>query len=113
MKRNRMVMRGLMFALVAALAVAVFGFVVMSLWNWLMPPLFGWKLLTFWQAIGLLILSKILLGGFRGHSGGHGRWRHRMRERWEHMTPEEREKFRAGFAGRCGRVEPPVARPTA
>jgi hypothetical protein len=113
MNRNRMVMRGLRFALVAALAVAVFGLVVMSLWNWLMPALFGWKLLTFWQAIGLLILSKLLLGGFRGRWGGHSHWRHRMRERWEQMTPEEREKFRAGFRGHCGRFEPPVTKPTA
>ncbi|HXZ30965.1 MAG TPA: hypothetical protein VEH30_01675 [Terriglobales bacterium] len=81
---------------------AVFTFVVMKLWNWLMPALFGWHLITFWQALGILVLSKILFGGFRG--GFHHRnryWRQRMMERWEQMTPEEREKFRGAMRG-CG-----------
>jgi hypothetical protein len=113
MKRSRMY-RGLRIGLIAfpamILLAFVVGFVVMSLWNWLMPALFGWKTLTFWQAVGLLILSRFLLGGFRGYRGGRGRhayWRHRMMERWEQMTPEEREKFRAGFGRHCGRFEPP------
>jgi hypothetical protein len=94
--------RGLCLALVAVLALALFGFVVMQLWNWLLPALFGWKTIGFWQAAALLVLTRILFGGFgrRGHM--HGRWRARMRERWEQMTPEEREKFRAGLRGRCG-----------
>jgi hypothetical protein len=112
MKRNR-IARGLMFAPFAVLFVAVFGFVVMSLWNWLMPALFGWKLVSFWQAVGLVILSKILFGGFHGHSGRHRYWRHRMMERWEQMTPEERDKFREGLRGRCSGFEPPPAKPTA
>lgn len=112
MKRN-WIARGLMFAPFAVLFVAVFGFVVMSLWNWLMPTLFGWKLVSFWQAVGLVILSKILFGGFRGHPGRHRYWRHRMMERWEQMTPEERDKFREGLRGRCRGFEPPPAKPTA
>ena len=110
------VRRGLKFVLFAVLFVAVLavlGFVVMSLWNWLTPALFGWKLIGYWQAVGLIILSKILLGGF-GLSGGRGgHWRHRMMERWEQMTPEEREKFRQGLHRRCGRVTPPDAEPGA
>jgi hypothetical protein len=90
------------------LAVLVLSFVVMSLWNWLMPSLFGLRLITFWQALGLLVLSKILLGGFRGRPGGGMHWRRRMMERWEQMTPEEREKFRQGMRGRCGPFEPPA-----
>ena len=101
MRRNWMA-RGLKFALFAVLFVAVFGFVVMSLWNSLMPALFGWHVITFWQAVGLLVLSKILFGGFHGGPGRHMRWRHRMMERWGNMTPEEREKFAQGFGGRCG-----------
>jgi hypothetical protein len=90
-------------AVMAAVAVAVFGFVVMSLWNWLAPAVFGFHTITFWEALGLLILSKILFGGFRG-GPGHGRhWRGRMHERWEQMTPEEREKFRGGLFNRCSR----------
>jgi hypothetical protein len=86
------------FALVAA-------FVVMALWNALMPDLFGWRAIGFGQALGLLVLSRILLGGWRGGRGHgmHGHWRARMAERWERMTPEEREKFRAGMHRHCGR----------
>jgi hypothetical protein len=89
------------FILFAVLGVLLFGFIVMSLWNWLMPPLFGLHTLTFVQALGLLILGKILFGGFH-RGGGHARWRSGMRERWAQMTPEQREKFRAGMH-RCGR----------
>ena len=52
--------------LIAIVAVAVFGFVVRGLWNALIPAIFGWHTITFWQAVGLLVLSKILFGGFRG-----------------------------------------------
>ena len=91
------------FLVIAAAAAAVMGFVVMSLWNRILPALFGWHTITFWQAVGLLILSKILFGGFRGGPGFGGYGRRRMMERWEKMTPEEREKFRAGMQGRrCG-----------
>ena len=91
--------------LVAIVAVAVFGFVVKALWNGLMPPLFGWHAITFWQAVGLLVLSKILFGGFRGGPGRGMHWRGRMRQRWEQMSPEEQEKFSRGMGGRfshCG-----------
>jgi len=101
MKRNR-IARILKFALFAVLFVTVFSFVVMRLWNWLMPPVFGWHVITFWQAVGLLVLSKILFGGFHGRPGRNMYWRRRMMERWENMTPEEREKFRQGMRGRCG-----------
>jgi len=112
MKGHRFV-RGLKFVLFAALFVTVFGFVVMSLWNWLMPALFGWHLINFWQAVGILVLSKILFGGFRGHPGRHLYWRRRMMERWEQMTPEEREKFRQGMRGRCGAFGRAAAEPKA
>jgi len=92
----------LMFVLFAALFLLVFSFVVMWLWNWLMPAMFGWHVITFWQALGVLVLSKILFGGFRGGPRRHWGWRRRMFERWEQMTPEEREKFRETMRGRCG-----------
>jgi hypothetical protein len=84
-------------------AAGVIGFVVMSLWNWLAPAVFGLRSITFWQALGILIFSKILFGGFRGRPGYGGHWRRRISERWQRMTPEEREKFRQGMVGRCGR----------
>jgi hypothetical protein len=116
MRRNRM-LRGLKIAVIAVpmavLVAALVCLVLMALWNSLTPDLFGWKPITFWQAAGLLILSRILLGGRFGGPGRH--WRHRMRERWEHMTPEEREKFRAAMRARCGHGpwEPPPATPPA
>jgi hypothetical protein len=110
MKRNWAV-KGLKFALFAALFFTVFSFVVMRLWNWLMPALFGGHEISFWQAVGVLVLSKILFGGFRGGPGRHLFSRHRMTERWEAMSPEEREKFRQGMRGRCGSFGPPAAEP--
>ena len=74
--------------------IALGGWVVMSLWNWLTPSLFGWRLITFWQAVALLALCRILFGGLGcGHHRGH------RRDRWEKMTPEPREKFRQGLHG--------------
>jgi len=73
------------------------GEVVMHLWNWLLPPLFGWRVLGFWQALGLLALCRILFGGLGGHGPRHNRgWR--FRDRCRSMTPEEREKFRRAMA---------------
>ena len=111
--RRHWFLRGLKFALFAVLFLTVFTFVVMHLWNWLMPAVFGWHVISFWQALGLLILSKILFGGFRGGSHRPWHWRRRMMERWERMTPEEREKFRDSMRGRCrsfgARVDQPKA----
>jgi hypothetical protein len=101
----------LKFFLFAIVAIAVFGFATMYLWNWLMPALFGLHAITFLQALGLIILSKILFGGFHRH-GGRGRrgWKNHMKARWESMTPEERERFRAGMKGRHGWCRPPEDR---
>jgi len=101
MRRNRFV-RVLKFMLFAAIFVIVFGFFVMRLWNWLTPALFGWHVITLWQALGILILSKILFGGFRGGPPRGWDWRRRMMERWDQMTPEEREKMREAMRGGCG-----------
>jgi hypothetical protein len=85
-----------------ALFIFIGGWLVMSLWNWLLPPLFGWRMLTFWQAVGILALCRILFGGVSGR-GWHRRYSgHRMGGRWANMTPEEREKFRQGMRERCG-----------
>jgi hypothetical protein len=101
MKRYRF-LRVLKIALIAVLAATVFSFVVMTLWNALMPAIFAFRTISFWQALGLLILSKLLFGGFRSHGGLGPPWRRRMLERWEQMTPEEREKFKHGMRRGCG-----------
>ena len=89
--------------------VAAFGAGVMLLWNWLMPAIFGLTAITFWQALGLLALAKILFSGFgchhgHGHGHGHGGMHKRgkmLREKWMHMSPEQRKEFinkrREGF----------------
>lgn len=101
MKGNRAA-RIVKFALLAVVFVAAAGWVIMGLWNWLMPGIFGLHAIGFLQALGILILSKLLFGGFHGgHSGRDWRWRRRMMERWEQMTPEERQKFRESVR-RCG-----------
>lgn len=90
-------------AILAFLAfIAVGAEVVRLLWNWLLPPLFGWREVTFWQALGILALCRILFGGVGRHGFPRSTIRRRMAERWERMTPEERERFRQGMRARCG-----------
>jgi hypothetical protein len=79
------------------LAVGLFGLIVMGLWNWLVPAMFGGRIITFWQALGVLVLSRILFGGFKGHGSG-----------WNGMSAEEREKFRAAMQRKCGPQPPPA-----
>jgi hypothetical protein len=96
------ILKALKILLFVAAAVGIAGYLVMTLWNWLLPPLFGWHALGFAQALGLLLLSRLLFGGFRGHRGHRGAWKERMRSRWEAMTPEERERVRSAWQGRRG-----------
>lgn len=93
-----------------AAAVLVFGGLVMWLWNSILPSVLGVGMLTFWQAVGLLVLCRILFGNFRGGRPGGGprgwdrkRRMHRFRERWGQMSDEEREKFRNEWRERCRR----------
>src|SRR2546422_5297798 len=67
--KARWAVRGLKIGVIAITAVVVFGFVVMSLWNWLAPAVFGARTINFWQAFGIVVLCKILFGGFRGRPG--------------------------------------------
>jgi hypothetical protein len=79
------------------------GEIVLHLWNWLLPPLFGFRQINFWQALGLLLLCRILFGGLGRHSYyGRSRFRRRMEEHRGHTTPEERERFRQRMRERFG-----------
>src|SRR3954468_5411629 len=104
--------RIMMIAPLAILGMLFFAFVggeiVKHLWNWLVPSLFGWREITFWQALGLLVLCRILFGGFGMRGGGRSDYRQRMRERFDKMTPEERERFRASWRGRWSGCIPPA-----
>jgi uncharacterized membrane protein len=85
-------------AAIAGVALFTFigGEVVKLLWNWLLPPLFGFSVVTFWQALGLLVLCRILFGGFGRHHRRGWRMkdeerdmiRRRVRERWGMQRPE-------------------------
>ena len=102
MGRLRWIIRFAVFGLALLLAVSL---LVMSLWNWLLPPLLGLPAIGLAQAAGLLLLTRMLFGGLRGGGRGWGGgWhaRRRFAERWQQMTPEERQRFRAGMRGRCG-----------
>lgn len=100
MKLHRMSKAVLVFVGIAAVLGAA-GLVVMSLWNWLVPALFAGPVLHFWQALGLLVLTRILVGRVgRGH--GHWGWRGRMRQDWQRMSPEERAKLRETVPRRFG-----------
>ena len=82
---------------------AIGGEIVLHLWNWLLPPLFGWRQITFWQALGILVLCRILFGGHGWHGSGRSNVRRRMEERCgRRMTPEERERFRQRMRERFG-----------
>lgn len=85
----------ILFAPLVILGIVAFVFIgghlVLQLWNWLLPPLFGFPEVNFWQALGLLALCRILFGGFGWRGSGRSR-----------MTSEERERFRARVRERCG-----------
>ena len=84
------------------LFIAAGGEIVRELWNWLLPAIFGWREITFWQALGMLALCRILFGGFGLHGSGRSHVRRRMEARCESMTPEERERFRQRMHERWG-----------
>lgn len=105
MRRSSRPRRFLLFIPLFILGVFVFGAIVMLLWNNVLAPVVHISTITFWQALGILVLSKILFGGFRGGGWGSRRsyWRQRMMQKWDNMTPEEREKFKNEWRNRCGR----------
>ena len=85
-------------------AVLLFGWVVQLLWNAILPDVTGVKVLDYPQALGLLVLSRILFGGFRGggHPGKGPSFRNR-RNQWMNMTDEERAQFKANWKEKCGK----------
>jgi len=110
--KSKWILRGIGLGILFALFVIAMGYVVMQLWNWLMPDLFHLSQINYMQAVGLLALSRLLLfpfgGGRHWHHKNHGNWKYNAawRKRWEekvkNMTPEEKEKFRLKYESWCG-----------
>jgi hypothetical protein len=95
--------KGLMFVTFFVGMTLLVGLVVMGLWNAILPAVLGIKTITFLQALGILLLSKILFGGFHGGFRGRGaQWKQRMQQKMGNMTLEEKEKFKAEWRNRCG-----------
>jgi len=89
--------------LVAAAVFALLGYVVMLLWNWLIPDLFHGPSIGYWQALGLFVLSKILFwsGGKKyssdcqpGDAGSAPYWKHRFYEKFSSMSEQDRTVFK-------------------
>lgn len=97
--KKHWIKKAVFIPLIVAAGLVVFGGVVMLLWNSILPGLIHVSEITFWQALGILVLSKILFGAGWGHKGGH--WGYR-RHHWMQMSEEEREKFRVEWKQRCG-----------
>jgi hypothetical protein len=85
-----------------AAVVVIAGFVVMQLWNWLIPALFGGPTVRFVQAVGLLVLTRLLFGRIGGGHGRHRGWRGHLRHGSRRMTHEERETLREAMSRRGG-----------
>ena len=86
------------WVLLGLLVVAAVVFVTQHLWNWLVPVLFNGPSISFWQAAGLLLLSKILFSGLGGkchdkRASGMS-WKYKMYDKFAAMSPEEREAFK-------------------
>ena len=103
MKKGFGARRVVLFVLFAAIAIFVFGGVVMLLWNNVLAQVTHVSTISFLQALGILLLAKILFGGFRGGWGPRSYyWKQRMRDKWNNMTPEDRDKFKQELQKRCG-----------
>ena len=105
------VSRCVKFGVLAVVGIGALTWVVMQLWNCLLPDLFpGVSPIGYWQALGVLVLSRILFGGMRGgfHHGckHHG---HKHQAHWESLTEEERQQLKGRFHGRWGHCCTPQA----
>ena len=86
----RIIVFGIVFA-------GIVGLATLALWNALMPAIFGLPAIDFWQALGLLLLSRLLFGRFGGWGRRFGKAR--FARGWQGLTPEERRRFRDAMGG--------------
>ncbi len=118
MKRGFWFKKMIGIIILVCMAVLFFGFIVMSLWNAILPDVIHVSAISFPQALGILLLSKILFGGFRGgwRGGRRHQWKGEMMNKWQSMNPEEKEKWKQDMRNKCRtwgrgfREEQPVKR---
>jgi hypothetical protein len=109
MKRRRPpIGKVIMILFFAAACISLFSLIVMTLWNAILPDVLRVNEINFWQAMGIIVLSKILFGGFGGWGHKKHEWKKRMDQKWEHMTPEERDRFKENWRTRFSRWCPPA-----
>ncbi len=95
------------FSILAIAFAALLAYVVMLLWNGVLAQVVAVSTISFYQAIGLLVLSKILFGGFPSgknhcnHCSGGGHWKNELKEKWHTMSPEERDQMKQEWRNRC------------
>jgi hypothetical protein len=77
------------------------GGLVMLLWNWLIPVIFGFNTITYFQALGLFLLSRILLGSFGFGNKRPPLGNPKFGEKMMNMTDEERQQFKEEWKNRC------------
>lgn len=87
-------------------------FAFKSLWNWIVPAVFAGPTISFLHALGILLLAKMLFGGFSGKtSGGCGSWKNkkqhfwkkRFKEKWQNMSEEEKAELKMKFKSKFGK----------
>lgn len=90
------------FVACAATIAALFSYVVMLLWNHILVEVALVKAINFWQSLGLLLLSKILFGGFnKGFTGKGNKWSSELKAKWHNMSEEEKEAFKQQWRSKC------------
>lgn len=100
-RRKRKLFFELPFIIIAA--IFLLGFIVMLLWNFIFPSVLHTQKISYWQAIALLVLCRILFFGFRRRDHRPHVWRGgvQWRQKWMNMNDEERAKFREEWKKRC------------
>jgi len=91
------------FILIPIVLFFAVGGIVMLLWNWLMPVIFGLKAITYFQALGLFLLSRILFGSFGFGKRKPSFANSKFKEKMMNMTDEERQRFKEEWESRCKR----------
>lgn len=100
---GRRIALGFLFVPLAVGAFFLFSWGLMALWNAVLPSAIpAIHPIGYWQAMGIFLLSKILFGFGGGWGRKKQRMRNRMEDKWNTMTPEEREQFRTEWKTRCG-----------